>query len=128
MEIVIDFIWGAPKSLQMVTAAMKLKDTWSLEESFGQPQQHIEKQIHYFANKDSYSHSYGFSTSHVWMWALNYKESWALKNWYFWTVVLGKTLESPLDSKEIKPANQTILKEISPEYSLEGLMLKLKLQ
>ena len=114
MEIVIDFIWGAPKSLQMVTAAMKLKDTWSLEESFGQPQQHIEKQIHYFANKDSYSRSYGFSTSHVWMWALNYKESWALKNWYFWTVVLGKTLESPLDSKEIKPANQTILKEISP--------------
>ena len=59
------------------------------------------------------------------MWELDYKESWALKNWCFWTVVLEKTLESPLDCKEI---NQSILKEISPEYSLEGLMLKLKLQ
>ena len=59
------------------------------------------------------------------MWELDYKESWALKNWCFWTVVLEKNLESPLDCKEIQPA---ILKEISPEYSLEGLMLKLKLQ
>ena len=58
------------------------------------------------------------------MWELDYKESWVLKNWFFWTVVLEKTLESPLDCKEI----QSILKEISPEYSLEGLMLKLKLQ
>ena len=59
------------------------------------------------------------------MWELDHKEGWALKNWCFWTVVLEKTLESPLDSKEIKPVN---LKEINPEYSLEGLMLKLKLQ
>ena len=59
------------------------------------------------------------------MWELDYKESWAPKNWCFWTVVLEKTLESPLDWKEIKPIH---LKEISPEYSLEGLMLKLKLQ
>ena len=59
------------------------------------------------------------------MWELGYKESWVLKNWCFWTVVLEKTLESPLDSKEI---HQLIPKEISPEYSLEGLMLKLKLQ
>ena len=59
------------------------------------------------------------------MWEPDYKESWELKNWCFWTVVLEKTLESPLDCKEI---NQSILKEISPEYSLEGLMLKLKLQ
>ena len=58
------------------------------------------------------------------MWELDYKESWALKNWCFWTVVLEKTLESPLHCKEI----QSILKEISPEYSVEGLMLKLKLQ
>ena len=81
---------------------------------------------HYFANKGP-SKSYGFSSSHVWMWALDYKESWALKNWCFWTVVLEKILESPLGSKEI---NQTVLKEISPEYSSEhqGLMLKLKLQ
>ena len=59
------------------------------------------------------------------MWELDYKEIWALKNWCFWTVVLEKTLESPLDCKE---SNQSILKEISPGYSLEGLILKLKLQ
>ena len=57
------------------------------------------------ANKDSYSLSYGFSSSHVWMWELDHKEGWIPKNWYFWTVVLGKTLESPLDSREIKPVN-----------------------
>jgi len=71
------------------------------------------------------SQSCGFSSSHVWMWELNYKERWALNNWCFWTVVLEKTPESPLDCTEI---HQSILKEISPEYSLEGLMLKLKLQ
>ena len=65
-----------------------------------------------------------FSSSHVWMWELDYKESWAPKNWCFWIVVLEKTLESASDCKEI----QSILKEISPEYSLEGLMLKLKRQ
>ena len=71
------------------------------------------------------SQSYGFSSSHVWMWELDHKEGWVLKNWCFWTMVLEKTLESSLDSKEIKPVN---LKEVNPEYSLEGLMLKLKLQ
>ena len=65
-----------------------------------------------------------FFSSHVWMWELDHKESWALKNWCFWTVELEKTLESPLDCKEIKPV---IPKGISPECSLEGLMLKLKL-
>ena len=68
---------------------------------------------------------YGFSTSHVWMWELDYKGSWAPENWCFWTVGLEKTLESPLNSKEIQPVHP---KEISPEYSFEGLMLKLKLQ
>ena len=67
------------------------------------------------------SKSYGFSSSHVWMWELDHKEGWALKNWCFWTVVLEKTLESPLDCKEIQPVHRS-------EYSLEGLMLKLKLQ
>ena len=65
-----------------------------------------------------------FSSSHVWMWELGYKESWVLNNWCFWTVVLEKTLDNPFDSKEI----QSILNEISPEFSLERLMLKLKLQ
>ena len=71
------------------------------------------KSRHYFANKGPSSQSYGFSSSHVWMWDLDYKESWALKNWCFWTVVLEKTLESPLDCKEIQPVhpkgNQTRL-------------------
>ena len=62
---------------------------------------------------------------HVWLWELDYKESWALKNWCFWTVVLEKTLESPVDCKEIQPVHP---KQISPECSLEGLMLKLKRQ
>ena len=66
-----------------------------------------------------------FSSSHVWIWELDHKQDWALKNWCFWTVVLEKTLESPLDYKEIQPVHP---KEISPECSLEGLMLKLKLQ
>ena len=92
---------GAPKSLQMVTAAMKLKDACSLEEKLYQPRQQIKKQRHYFANKGPSSQSYGFSSSHVWMWELDYKESWA-PNWCFWTVVLEKTLESPLDCKEIQ--------------------------
>ena len=65
----------------------------------------IKKQRHYFANKGLSSQSYGFSSGHVWMWELNYKESWAPENWCFWTVVLGKTLESPLDCKEIQPVN-----------------------
>ena len=89
---------------QMVTAAMKLKDTWSLEEKYDKPRQHIKKQRHYFANKGPSSQSY-FSSSHVWMWQLDHKESWVSKNWCFWTVVLEKTLESTLDCKEIQPVH-----------------------
>ena len=76
-----------------------------LKESYDQHRQHIKKQRHYFANKGPSSQSYGFSSSHVWMWELDYKESLAPKNWCFWTVVLEKTLESPLDSKEIQPVH-----------------------
>ena len=72
------------------------------KKSYDQPRQHIKKQRHYFADKSPSSQSYGFSSSHVWMWEVDYKESWALKNWCFWTVVLEKTLENPLDCKEIK--------------------------
>ena len=97
---------GAPKSLQMVIAAMKLKDACSLKEKlYDQPRQHIKKQRHFFANKGLSSQSYGFSSSHVWMWELDCKESWAPKNWCFWTVVLEKILESPLDCKEIQPVH-----------------------
>ena len=65
----------------------------------------IEKQRHYFANKGLSSQGYGFSSSHVWTWELDCEESWALKNWCFWTVMLEKTLESPLDCKEIQPVH-----------------------
>ena len=75
------------------------------KKSYDQSRQLIKKQSHYFANKGPSSQSYGFSCSHVWMWELNYKESWSLKNGYFWTVVLEKTLESPLDCKEIQPVH-----------------------
>ena len=84
---------------------MKLKDTYSLEGKYDQPRQHIKKQRHYFANKGRSSQGYCFSSGHVWMWELDYKESWAQKNWCFWTVVLEKTLESPLDCKEIQPVH-----------------------
>ena len=77
------------------------------------------------AIKDLSSQSYGFSSSHVWMWELDYKESWVPKNWCFWTVVWRRLLSVPWTARR---SNQSILKEINPEYSLEGLMLKLKLQ
>ena len=91
---------------------------------YDQPRQHIKKQRHHFAEKGPCSQSYGLSSSHVWMWKLVYKESWVLKNWCFWPMVLEKTLESPLDCKEIQPVHP---KGNQSEYSLEGLMLKLKL-
>ena len=88
-----------------MTAALKRRDAYSLEEKYYQPRGRIKKQRHCFANKSSSSQSYGFSSRYVWMWELDHKESWVLKNWCFWTVVLEKTLESPLDCKEIKPVN-----------------------
>ena len=75
------------------------------KKSYDHPRQHIKKQRYYFANKDLSSQGYGFSCGHVWMWELDYKERWALKNWCFWTIVLEKTLESPFDCKEIQPVH-----------------------
>ena len=75
------------------------------KKSYDQSRQRIKKQRHYFANKGPSSQSYGFSSSNVWMWELDHKESWALKNWCFWIVVLEKTLEITLDCKEIQPVN-----------------------
>ena len=92
------------------------------KKSYDQPRQHVKKQRHSFANKGPSSQSYGFSSSHIWMWELDHKEGQAPKNWCFGIVVLKKTLENPLDSKEVKP----VLSEVNPEYSLERLMLKLQ--
>ena len=90
--------------------------------------QHIKKQRRYFASKGLSSQSYGFSSGHVWMWELDHKEGWASENWCFRTMVLsnyGGLLRVPWTAKR---SNQSILKKINPAYSLEGLMLKLKLQ
>ena len=76
-----------------------------VKKSYDKLRQHMKKQTHYFANKSLFSQRYGFSSSHVWMWKLDYKESWAQKILCFWTAVLEKTLESPLDWKEIQPVN-----------------------
>ena len=118
----------ALKLLWMVTVAMKLENDCFLEGKLWylgrKRRQRIKKQRHHFASKSLYSQSYGLSISHVQMWELSHKEGRVLNNWYCWSVVLEKTLESPLDSKKIKPVNP---KETNPEYSLEGLMLKLKL-
>ena len=98
------FFW-APKSLQMVTATMKLKYAGSLGRKLSHPRQHIKDQRHYFVDKGPSSQSYSFSSSHVCMWELDYKEGWVPKNWCFSTVVLENTLESPLDCKEIQPVH-----------------------
>ena len=92
------------------------------KKSYDQPRHHIKKQRHYFAKKGPSSQGYGFSSSHVWT---DYKESWEQKNWCFRTVVLEKTLESPLDCKEIQPVHP---KGNQSWIFIEGLMLKLKLQ
>ena len=97
------------------------------KESYDQPRQRIKKQRHYFVNKGPSSQGYGFSSGHVWMWELDYKESWVPKNSCFWTVVLcWRRLLGILWTA--RRSNQSILKEISPGCSLEGLMFKLKLQ
>ena len=75
------------------------------KKNYNNPRQHIKKQRLHFANKSPYSQSYGFSISHVWMWELDHKGGWVLKNWCFQIVVLSKILDSPLDCKEIKPVN-----------------------
>ena len=98
------FPWAA-KSLWMVTAAMKLKDVCFLGEKLWQTDSVLKSRDITLPTKVPSSQSYGFSSSHIWMWELHHKEGWAQKNWCFWTVVLEKTPESPLDSKEIQPVH-----------------------
>ena len=103
-ETVTDFIILGSKITVEDDCSHEIK--WrSWKKSYDKPKQHIKKQRHYFAEKGPSSQSYGFSGSHVWMWELDYRESWVLKNRCFWTVVLEKTLESPLDCKEIQPVH-----------------------
>ena len=87
--------------------------------------QHFKKQRHYFVKKSPYSQAYDFSSSHVWMWELDLKGSWAPKNWCFRMWYWRRSLRVPWTARK---SNQSLLKEINPEYSSEGLMLKLKFQ
>ena len=106
----------------MVPAATKLKDAW--KKSYDPPRQRIKKQRHYFANKGPSSQSYGFSSSHVWMWKLDYKvESWRTDAFVLWC--WRRLLRVPWTARR---SHQSMLMKISPQYALKGLTLKLKLQ
>ena len=108
MERVRDFVLGGSKITAGGDCSHDIKMLAPWKKSYDQPRQHIKKQRHYFANKGPYSQSYGFSSSPLWMWELNYKESWALKSWCFWIVMLENNLESPLDCKKIQPVNPKV--------------------
>ena len=99
------YFWGLQNHCRWWLQPWNKKMLVPWKKSYDQPREHIRKQRHYFANKGSSSQSYGFSSSQVWMWELDYKESWMLKNWCSLTVVLEKTLDSPLDCKEIQPVH-----------------------
>ena len=104
MEKVTDFIFLDPKITSDGDCSHEVKKSLLLgRKIYDQTRQRIKKQRLYFANKGPSSQGYGFSNGQVWMWELDCEESWAPKNWCFWTMVLGKTLESPLDCKEIQP-------------------------
>ena len=122
VEIMTDFIFLASKISEMVTAAMKLRYLLLGKKAITNLDSILKSRDITLLTK--FLIVKAISSSHVWMWKLDHKESWVLKNWCFWSVVLEKTLEGLLDWKEVK----SVLKEINPEYSLEELMLKLKLQ
>ena len=106
VESVADFILGGSKITADGDCSHEIKRCLLLgRKTLTNLDSIFKKQRHYFANKGPSSQSYGFSSSHVWMWELDYEESWTPKNWCFWTVVLEKTLESPLDCKEIQPVH-----------------------
>ena len=105
VETVTDFILGGSTITVDGDCSHEIKKHLLLGRKAMTNLDSILKSRHYFADKGPYSQSYGFSGSHAWMWELDYKENWAPKNWCFRTVVLEKTLESPLDCKEIQPVN-----------------------
>ena len=109
VETVSDFIFLGSKITADGDCSHEIKRSLLLgRKVMTQPRQHIKKQRHSFANKSLFSQSSGFSSSHVWIWELDHKESWAPKNWCFLTVVLEKTLESPLECKEIQPVHPKV--------------------
>ena len=123
-KITVDFIFLGSKITVDGQCSHEIKTLVPWNKNYDKPRQLIKKQRHHFADKGPYSQSYGFPVV-MYGCELDHKEDWAPKNWCFQTVVLEKTPENPLDSKE---SNQTILREINPEHQLEGLLLKLKFQ
>ena len=106
VETMADFIFLGPKITAGGDCSHEIKRRLHLgRKVMTSIEKHIKKQRHYFASKGPSRQGYGFSSSHVWMWELDYKKSWAPNNWHFWTVVMEKTLESPLDCKEIQPVH-----------------------
>ena len=105
VKTVRDFIFGGSKITSDGDCSHEVKTLAPWKKSDDQTRQYIKNQRHYFTKRGLSSQSYGFSSIHVWIWELDYKESWAPKNWCFWTVVLKKTLGSPLDCKEIQPVH-----------------------
>ena len=123
METVTEFILRGSKITADCNCPLnlKLKMLVPWKKSYDQPRQHIKKQRHYSASKVLSSQRHGFSCSRVWMWELNHKESWALKNWCFWTVVLEKTLESPLDSRLLSPLG---FKPVNPKGNQSWIFIR----
>ena len=106
VETVSDIIFLGSKITADGDCSHEIKWRVPWKESYDQLRQHVKNWRHYFVNKGPSSQGYGFSSGHIWMWELDYKQSSVLKNWCFWTVVLEKTLESPLDCKEIQPVHR----------------------
>jgi len=125
METVTDFLFLVSKITPDGDCSHEIKRHLLLGRKAMTNLDSIKRQRHYFADKGLSSQSYGFSSSHVWMWKFDHKETWVLNNWYFWTVVLEKILESPLDCKEIQPVSP---KGNQSRIFIGGLMVKLKLQ
>ena len=126
METMRDFIFSGSKITTDTDCSHETNDFSPLKKSYDQPRQHIKKQRHYFADTGPSSQGYSLSSGHVWMWESDHKETWVQKNRCFWKLwCWRRLLRVPGTARR---SNQSILKEISPEYSLEGLMLKLKLQ
>ena len=123
-QTVIDYTFFISKITADSDCSHEIKRLASWKKTCSKHKQHIKKQRHYFADYGLSSQSYGFSSSRVWMWEVDHKESWVPKNLWFQMAML-ETCESPLTTRR---SSQSVLKEISPEYSLEGLMLKLKFQ
>ena len=125
METVTDFLFLVSKITPDGDCSHEIKRHLLLGRKAMTNLDSIKRQRHYFADKGLSSQSYGFSSSHVWMWKFDHKETWVLNSWYFWTVVLEKILESPLDCKEIQPVSP---KGNQSRIFFGGLMVKLKLQ